>query len=85
MNQYFLPKSGWDFFDVSRAYGLGIVVHTLSEEATVSDVGGFYLVESSKNVNFSRIDEINKWLPEDDNAWNQTFLTIGEKLERRKK
>ncbi len=76
MSRYFLPKSGWEFFDVSRAYGVGIIVHALSGDAIVSDMGGFYLIESKRDVNFDRLDEIHRFLG-DDQAWNWTFLTIG--------
>ncbi|AGK61246.1 hypothetical protein Asulf_01250 [Archaeoglobus sulfaticallidus PM70-1] len=76
MNRYFLPKAGWEFFDVSRAYGLGIIVHALSGDAVVSDMGGFYLIESKRELNFERIDQIHRFLG-DDRAWNRTFLTIG--------
>ena len=48
MNRYFLPKTGWEFFDVSRAYGVVIIVHALSGDAIVSDMGGFYLIESKR-------------------------------------
>ena len=78
MNRYFLPKTGWEFFDVSRAYGVGIIVQTLSGDAVVSDMGGFYLVESRKELNFENIDQIHQFLG-DDQAWNWTFLTIGGK------
>ncbi len=78
MNRYFLPKSGWEFFDVSRAYGLGIIVHTLSGEAIVSDMGGFYLIESKRELNFDRIDQIHRFLG-DDQVWDRTLVTIGRK------
>ncbi|WP_202319124.1 hypothetical protein [Archaeoglobus neptunius] len=76
MNRYFLPKTGWEFFDVSRAYGVGIIVHVLSGDAVVSDMGGFYLIESRRELNFERLDQIHRFLG-DDQAWNWTFLTIG--------
>jgi len=79
MNRYFLPKTGWEFFDVSRAYGLGIIVNTLSGDGVVSDMGGFYLIESKRESNFDRLEEIHKYLG-DDQAWNKVFLTIGRKL-----
>jgi len=76
MNRYFLPKTGWEFFDVSRAYGVGIIVHVLSGDAVVSDMGGFYLIESKRELNFERIDQIHRFLG-NDQAWTWTFLTIG--------
>lgn len=76
MNRYFLPKTGWEFFDVSRAYGVGIIVHTLSGDAVVSDLGGFYLIESKRDVNFDKLEEVHLFLGNDE-AWNWTFLTIG--------
>ncbi|HIH69794.1 hypothetical protein [Methermicoccus shengliensis] len=76
MNRYFLPKTGWEFFDVSRAYGVAIIVHALSGDAIVSDMGGFYLIESKRELDFGRIDQIHRFLG-DDQAWNWTFLTIG--------
>jgi len=76
MNRYFLPKTGWEFFDVSRAYGVGVIVHTLSGDAVVSDMGGLYLIESQRELNFERIDQIHKFFG-DDQAWDWTFITIG--------
>jgi len=76
MNRYFLPKTGWEFFDVSRAYGVGIVVHALSGDAVVSDMGGFYLIELKGELNFERIDQIHRFLGGEE-AWDWTFLTIG--------
>ena len=78
MNQYFLPKSGWEFFDVSRAYGLGIIVHALSGEAVVSDAGGFYLIETKRNIDFNRFEHIYQYFGNEQD-WNWTFLTIGAK------
>lgn len=75
MNRYFLPKTGWEFFDLSRAYGVGIVVHALSGDAVVSDMGGFYLIESKRELNFERIDLIHRFLG-DDQAWNWTLQTL---------
>jgi len=69
MNRYFLPKTGWEFFDVTRAYGVGIIVHALSGDAVVSDMGGFYLIESRRELDFERIDNIHRFLG-NDQAWN---------------
>ncbi|MCX8152551.1 MAG: hypothetical protein N3D19_05895 [Archaeoglobaceae archaeon] len=77
MNRYFLPKTGWEFFDVSRAYGLGIVTYVLSDDATVSDLGSFYLIESKNDLNFEKIEQIHKFFGEDED-WNWTLLTIGK-------
>lgn len=78
MNRYFLSKTGWEFFDVSRAYGLGIIVYALSGNASVSNMGGFYLIESEKEIDLRNIDHIYQFLGEDQD-WNGTFLTIGNK------
>lgn len=78
MNRYFLPKTGWEFFDVSRAYGLGIIVHALSGDAVVTDMGGFYLIESKRELDFERIEQIHLFLG-DEQAWDRTLITIGRK------
>ncbi|WP_457548427.1 hypothetical protein [Archaeoglobus sp.] len=78
MNRYFLPKTGWEFFDVSRAYGLGIIVHTLSGEAVISDMGGFYLIESKRAPDFEIIEQIHRFLG-DEQAWDKILITIGKK------
>ncbi len=74
MNRYFLPKSGWEFFDVSKAYGLGIIIHTLSGNASVTDAGGFYLIESKKELDFRKIEEISKYF--DDTEIKTALITI---------
>lgn len=80
MNHYFLPKSGWEFLDVSKVYGLGIIIHTLSGEAIVSDMGGYYLIETNYEIDLSRIDRIGKFLGEDQNLnWTLQTLTGTDK------
>ncbi len=75
MNRYFLPKTGWEFFDISRAYGLGVIVHALSGNAVVSDMGGFYLIESREKLDFERLEQIYLFLS-DTQAWNWTLQTL---------
>lgn len=59
MNQYFLAKTGWDFFDVSRAYGLGTIINILSGNVTITEAGNFYLIKSEKeDLNFENVEKI---------------------------
>ncbi|MEM5815440.1 MAG: hypothetical protein QXL14_00120 [Candidatus Aenigmatarchaeota archaeon] len=59
MSHYFLAKSGWDFFDVSRAYGLGSIINALSGDATITETGSFYLIKSKKeDLNFENVEKI---------------------------
>lgn len=81
MNQYFLSKTGWEFFDVSRAYGIGIIVHALSGDAVVSDMGGFYLIKSNKTIDFSRISKIQEYIG-DDLDWPHLFISMNESEKR---
>jgi len=75
MNQYFLPKTGWEFFDVSRAYGLGILVDVLSGDVEINDMGGYYLIKTSSEPVFHRIDDIFAYFGSDDD-WKMTLITI---------
>ena len=75
MNQYFLPKTGWEFFDVSRAYGLGILIDVLSGNVEISDMGGYYLIKTSGELVFHKIDDIFTYFGSDDD-WKITLITI---------
>lgn len=75
MNQYFLPKVGWKFFDISRAYGLGILVHVLTEDAELTDMGGVYLIKTSGKPDFGKIDDIFTYFGSDYD-WKITLITI---------
>lgn len=75
MSQYFLTKTGWQFFDVSRAYGLGIILDTLADDAVVSDRGAFYYIRAKNNPDFNKIDTITTFLGNDQN-WNWCLQTL---------
>jgi len=84
MNHYFLSKTGWDFFDLSKAYGLGIIMHALSGDAVVSDMGGFYLIKTKKEPEIENTDNILRFLGNEE-AFDRTLLTIGAALREKKK
>jgi len=79
MKDYYAVKTGWDMFDLSRAYGLGLLFLGLSgKEVYVSDKGYWYEVTSSE------IHEINpKKLTEflgDDLPWNELGREVKGKI-----
>ena len=79
MNRYLVPKTGWQFLDLAKAYGLGIVVHTLSREATITDIGSYYEIRSDNELDFSELPRIREYLGKDIEEWNSVLATLGSK------
>lgn len=76
MNRYLVPKTGWQFLDLAKAYGLGIVVYTLSKEAILADKGSYYEVRSKNEPDFSELPEITRYLGEDIEEWRNVLATL---------
>lgn len=77
MNRYLVPKTGWQFLDLAKAYGLGIVIHTLSKkEAILADKGSYYEVRSKNEPDFSELPEITRYLGEDIEEWRNVLATL---------
>lgn len=73
MREYFIPKTGFNFFDIARAYGLGIVAYALSDESdvTVEDSGFAYKITVGEELNIGNTEEIQRYLPSQDSPSGQ--------------
>jgi len=74
MSQYFIVKTGWEIFDLSRAYGLGILLCGLSErDVYVCDKAYYYelLANDIYDVNTAKLIEFLG----DDLNWEEVLLT----------
>ena len=78
MNRYLVPKTGWQFLDLAKAYGLGIVVHTLSKEAIIADTGSYYEIRSKNEPDFSELPKIRGYLGEDIDEWGNVLATLSK-------
>ncbi|RLF79887.1 hypothetical protein DRN38_04950 [Thermococci archaeon] len=79
MNRYLVPKSGWLFLDLAKAYGVGIVVHILSKEAIIFDSGSYYEIRSKNEMDFSELPKIRGYLGVDIDEWGTVLATLGSK------
>ncbi|WP_297436900.1 hypothetical protein [Thermococcus sp.] len=79
MNRYLVPKTGWQFLDLAKAYGLGIVIHTLSKEAIIADRGSYYEIRSKNEPDFSELPKIRGYLGEDIDEWGHILTTLGSR------
>jgi len=73
MREYFIPKTGFNFFDIARAYGLGIVAYALSDEpdVTVEDVGFAYKITVKEDLKLKNTEQIQSYLPSQDSPSGQ--------------
>ncbi|WP_148882544.1 hypothetical protein [Thermococcus aciditolerans] len=78
MNRYLVPKTGWQFLDLAKAYGLGIVVHTLSKGAIIADTGSYYEIRSKNEPDFSELPKIRGYLGEDIDEWGNVLATLSK-------
>ncbi|NJE62330.1 hypothetical protein [Thermococcus sp. 21S7] len=79
MNRYLVPKTGWQFLDLAKAYGLGIVVRTLSKEAVIADTGSYYEIRSRNELDFSKLSKIEGYLGKDIEEWANVLGTLKSK------
>lgn len=85
MTRYLVPKQGWQFLDLAKAYGIGVIVYALSGDAEVSGAGPYYEVKTQKELDFSRIAKIQKYLGDDLEEWNYVLGTFSRaKVEKLK-
>lgn len=83
--QYYIAKSGWEMYDLSRAYGLGYILNTLSDQITlVRDFGYYYSIEVNTTPNINNIPKLAK-LMGDDLSWDDVFSTLKttQKIDKR--
>ncbi len=77
--QYFITKTGLDAFDTARAWGLGIILNTLtSAEVVIEDLGWAYQLKplASQNLDPTLLKTNSQWgalFAED--GWRRVFLT----------
>lgn len=81
MNRYLVPKTGWQFLDLAKAYGIGIVVHVLSKEAIIDDTGSYYEIQSRNELDFSKLSKIEGYLGKDIEEWANVLATLGSKAQ----
>lgn len=85
MNRFLVPKSGWQFLDLAKAYGIGILVYALSGDGEISDVGACYEIKTQKDLDFSNMPRIHKYLEDNLEDWNYVLTTLSKaKVEKLK-
>lgn len=79
--EYYVVKSGMQMYDLSRAYGLGLILQKLSSSpAEVKDFGIYYLIEVQTKCNLQKVSSLAALLPQDsDRKWVYAFLTLNGK------
>jgi hypothetical protein len=76
--EYYVVKSGMQMYDLSKAYGLGLILQTLSGSVVkVKDFGYYYLVDAQTGYDLKKIKKLGDLLPEESNKkWDYLFLTL---------
>jgi len=76
--QYYVVKSGMQIYDLSRAYGLGLILEKLcGSSVKVKDSNYCYSIEVTSNYNLKKVKGLAGLLPkEDDKKWGYIFLTL---------
>jgi hypothetical protein len=84
--EYYVVKSGMQMYDLSRAYGLGLVLQTLSSSVVrVKDFGCYYFVDAQKEYDLKKIKNLARLLPEEsDKKWDYLLLTLKKEKRIRK-
>jgi hypothetical protein len=80
MQNFYVVKTGWEMFDLSRAYGLGLLLYGLSDkEVFLSDKSYWYELTSSEiqKINPGKLSEFLR----DDLSWNELGREIRGKKE----
>jgi hypothetical protein len=78
MNRYLVPKTGWQFLDLAKAYGLSILVSILSKSAIITDMGSYYEIQSKSDPVFSELPKITSYLGEDIEEWGNVLATLSK-------
>ncbi len=82
---YLVAKTGMEIFDLCRAYGLAILLDSVSPEeirTLIRDAGAFYLIEQTgEKLSPELLNEQNRnWMQLFENGdWRQVFLTYKDK------
>jgi len=79
--RYYIVKSGMQMYDLSKAYGLGSILQTLSGSiVTIKDFGHYYLVNTQTKCDLKKIENLSMLLPDEtDKKWSYLFLTLNKK------
>lgn len=64
MKEYYVPKTGLIFFDIARAYGLGIVGYAIADDpdVIVEDRGIAYKVTVKSDIDVENTEQIQSYL-----------------------
>jgi hypothetical protein len=64
-------------YDLSKAYGLGLILQKLSDSiVNVKDFGHYYLIEAKTEYNLKKIKDLALLLGESDKKWGYLLLTL---------
>jgi len=76
--EYYVVKSGMQMYDLSKAYGLGLILQKLSGSVVkVKDFGYYYIVDAQTECDLRKIDNLASLLPEEnDKKWSYLLLTL---------
>jgi hypothetical protein len=76
--QYYVVKSGMQIYDLSRAYGLGLILEKLcGSPLKVKDLNYCYGIEVTSNYDLKKVKRLAGLLnKEDDKKWDYIFLTL---------
>ncbi|MGC8850098.1 MAG: hypothetical protein ACP5QI_06460, partial [Candidatus Bathyarchaeia archaeon] len=84
-NTFYVNKTGLELFDVTRAYGLGIMINGIRTEeidVTIKDVGYAYIVEAEGNL--PKVPDVELFTGNED-KWRQIFWTFKERKDSKEK
>jgi|GEM_PF-1244687 hypothetical protein len=81
MNQYSIVKTGWEMFDLSRAYGLGILLYGLSGSDVYICDKAYYFEISAPKIRSINVANLSLFLA-DDLSWREVLLTAPGKGRR---
>jgi len=76
--KYYVVKSGLRMYDLSKTYGLGLILQKLSGSVVkVKDFGHYYLIDTKAKYDLKKLKKLSELLPEEnDKKWGYLFLTL---------
>jgi hypothetical protein len=76
--EYYIVKSDMQMYDLSKAYGLGLILQKLSNSVVkVKDLGYYYSIDVQARYHLKNIKNLSELLLEETNEkWNYLFLTL---------
>lgn len=83
--QYYVVKSGMEQYDLSRIFGLGLILSKLSGTLVeVRDLGSYYVINVQKKPKLENVEDL-AGLAEAGNNWDYLFLTARREKKKKKK